>query len=88
MTIKEMSRAGAQVETRFPLSSIPPRVPSHAGRIDPFVVKGRVAHCSISDVESEIVTYRSGVEFVEAGRPRRLGDFRFIDAIKDGRRAL
>src|SRR6266480_4873969 len=64
-TIKEISRGGAQIETVFPL---------HVDSLHEFrltlgdrsvVVKGRVAHCSISDVDQEVVTYRSGVEFIE-----------------------
>ena len=65
MAIKEISRGGAQVETGFPLQldSL------HDFRLTlgdrSVVVKGRVAHCSISDVDQEIVLYRSGIEFVE-----------------------
>jgi hypothetical protein len=29
------------------------------------VVKGRVAHSRISDVDQDVVRYRSGVEFIE-----------------------
>jgi hypothetical protein len=29
------------------------------------VVKGRVAHSRISDVDQDIITYRTGVEFIE-----------------------
>ena len=29
------------------------------------VVKGRIAHSRISDVDQDIITYRSGVEFIE-----------------------
>ena len=29
------------------------------------VVKGRVAHCRISDVDQDIITYRTGIEFIE-----------------------
>src|SRR5436305_14392716 len=63
--IKEISRGGAQVETNFPL---------HLDSLHEFrltlgdrsiVVKGRVAHCSISDVEQEGVIYRSGIQFIE-----------------------
>src|SRR5437016_3231946 len=65
MAIKEISRGGAQVETAFPL---------HLDSLHDFrltlgdnsvVLKARVAHCSISDVDQELVTYRSGLEFVE-----------------------
>src|SRR5919198_5910990 len=65
MAIKEISRGGAQVETGFPLQldSL------HEFRLTlgerSVVVKGRVAHCSISDVDQELVLYRSGIEFIE-----------------------
>ena len=73
MAIKEISRGGAQVETGFPLQldSL------HDFRLTlgdrSVVVKGRVVHCSISDVDQELVLYRSGIEFVEPSGPRRRG---------------
>jgi PilZ domain-containing protein len=87
IAIKEMSRGGAQVETRFPLQldSL------HEFRLTlgdrSVIVKGRVAHCSISDVDQEIVTYRSGVEFVDPADRVHSVISGFIDAVKDGRRA-
>ena len=86
MAIKEISRRGAQVETAFPL---------HLDSLHDFrltlgdrliVVKGRVVHCSISEIDQELVMYRSGIEFVEA--PDRIDDVitDFIDAVKSGRR--
>jgi len=36
------------------------------------VLKGRVAYSRISDVDQEIVTYRSGIELVEPEPERRL----------------
>src|SRR5438132_6378438 len=65
MAIKEISRGGAQVETGFPLQldSL------HEFRLTlgdrSVVVKGRVAHCIISDVDQEVVLYRSGLQFIE-----------------------
>src|SRR4029078_10695147 len=65
MAIKEISRGGAQVETGFPLQldSL------HDFRLTlgdrSIVIKGRVAHCSISDVDQELVVYKSGIEFIE-----------------------
>jgi len=88
MAIKEISRGGAQVETDFPL---------HLDSLHEFrltlgdrsvVVKGRVAHCTISDVEQELVVYRSGIEFIEPADRVYSVISDFIDAIKDGRRAL
>lgn len=88
MAIREISRGGAQVETSFPLQldSL------HDFRLTlgdrSIVIKGRVAHCSISDVDQEVVLYRSGIEFVEP--PERVAGViaEFIDAISNGRRAL
>src|SRR5882672_3315581 len=65
MAIKEISRGGAQIETGFPLQldSL------HDFRLTlgdrSVVVKGRVVHCSITDVEEGLVLYRSGLEFIE-----------------------
>jgi len=88
MAIREISRGGAQVETAFPLQldSL------HDFRLtlgdSSIILKGRVAHCSISDVDQEVVLYRSGVEFVEP--PDRVASViaHFIEAITNGRRAL
>jgi PilZ domain-containing protein len=87
MAIKEISRGGASVETSFPLQldSL------HDFRLTlgdrSVVVKARIAHCSISDVDQEIVVYRTGIEFVDP--PERVDGViaEFIQAIADGRRA-
>ena len=88
IAIKEIGRGGIQVETAFPL-----QVDSlHEFRLTlgdrSVVVKGRVAHCSITDVDQEVVTYRSGIEFIEASEHVASFISAFIEAIKDGRRAL
>src|SRR6476661_5834666 len=88
MAIKEISRGGCQIESDFPL-----QVDSlHEIRLTlgdkSVVLKGRVAHCSITDVDQEIVTYRSGVEFVEPSDRVYSVISGFIDAIKDSRRTL
>ena len=88
MAIKEISHGGAQVETGFPLQldSL------HDFRLTlgerSVVIKGRVAHCSISDVDQDVVLYRSGIEFIEP--PDRVASVvsEFIGAVKNGRRAL
>jgi hypothetical protein len=87
MAIKEISCGGAQVETTFPLQ--PDSL--HELRLTlgdrSVILKARVAHCSISDVDQEQVTYRSGVEFVEPSE-RVFGVISgFIHAVKVGRRA-
>jgi hypothetical protein len=87
MAIKEIGRHGAQVETAFAL-----HVDSlHEVRLTlgdrSVVLKGRVAHCSISDVDQELVTYRSGLEFVEPSERVFLVISEFIDAVRGGRNA-
>ena len=87
MAIKEISRIGAQVETGFPLQldSL------HEFRLtlgdQSVVVKGRVVHCSISDVDQEVVIYKSGVEFIEPLERVASVINGFIDAVRAGRRA-
>ena len=87
MAIKQISRGGAQVETAFPLqlNSL------HDFRLTlgdrSIVVKGRVAHSSITDVDQELVVYRSGVEFIEPSERVSAVIAEFIDAIVNGRRA-
>src|SRR5437879_13215012 len=86
MGIREISRGGAQVETSFPLQldSL------HELRLTlgdrSVILKARVAHCSISDVDQELVTYRSGVEFVEPSDRVYSVISEFIEAIKSGRK--
>jgi hypothetical protein len=46
------------------------------------VLNGRVAHSRISDVDQEIVTYRSGLEFVEPSEPVRAVIAEFLQTIK------
>src|SRR5437868_14996786 len=85
MAIKEISRGGCQVETGFPL---------HLDSLHEFrltlgdrsvVVKGRVAHCSISDMDQEIVLYRTGIEFIETSERVFSVINYFINSVQDGR---
>jgi hypothetical protein len=88
MAIKEISRGGAQIETGFPLTldSL------HDFRLTlgdrSLVVKGRVVHCSITDVDQDVVVYRSGIEFVEPSERITGVITDFMQAITDGRRSL
>ena len=85
MAIRELSDSGAQVETSFPLQldSL------HDVRLElgdaSVVIKGRVVHCSISDMDREYVSYRSGLEFVQASFGVDAVIARFIEALKAGR---
>ena len=86
LSIKEISPGGCLVETAFPLhlDSL------HDVRLTlgerSVVVKCRVAHSRISDVDQEIVTYRSGMEFIEPTEHALGAVGEFIDEIKAGRR--
>ena len=85
MLVTEIGRDGASVDTRFPM-----HIDSlHELRLTlgdrSVIVKGRVAHSRISDVDQEIVTYRSGVEFVDVSGPAAAVIAEFLAALKDGR---
>lgn len=84
LAITEISHNGAKIETSFPfhLESL------HDFRLTlgdrSIVVKGRVIHCAISDVDQELVVYRSGVEFIEPSERVCAVIDEFIGALKDG----
>lgn len=70
MIIREIALEGVQIETDFPLqlnSLHDLRLRLGTARV---VLKGRVVHCSIVDVDQEVVQYRSGLHFVEV--PERI----------------
>ena len=87
MAIRELSDSGAQVETSFPLQldSL------HELRLElgdtSVVIKGRVVHCSICDMDREFVSYRSGLEFVQPGPGVSKVIEGFIEAVRAGRLA-
>jgi len=85
IAVKELSRAGAQIETTVPLQlnslhEFRMALGSHS-----VVVKGRVVHCSIQDVDPDSVVYRAGLEFVEMPEwvARAITDF--LESLKSGR---
>jgi hypothetical protein len=82
MTILDLSDRGALVETRFPL---------HLDSLHEFrlslgtrsvVVKGRIAHCQIGELQEGIVFYRSGIEFVELREHTNSAIHAFVEAQK------
>jgi PilZ domain len=87
MAVKELSQGGAQIETTFPLqiNSL------HEFRValgsQTVVVKGRIVHCQIADVESESVIYRAGIEFVDLPPWVATALAEFLEAMKAGRQA-
>ena len=65
LVVKELGPRGATIETRFPLalnSLHDLRLPLGSGAV---VVKARVVHSHVGEMEQDAVRYRSGVEFVE-----------------------
>ena len=88
MLIKEISRSGVTAETAFALhlNSLHDLRLSLGGRS--IVVKGRVVHSRISDVDQDVVLYKAGVEFVEPVERIASVITDFIDAVRAGRRAL
>jgi hypothetical protein len=81
LAIREISRRGLQIEVGFPL-----QVDSlHEFRLTlddrSIVVKGRVAHCRICDVEQGVVRYRAGIELVEPNPHADAAIAAFMDAI-------
>ena len=85
MLIREISRSGATIETRFPLhlNSL------HEIRLTlvdrSLVVKGRIVHSRISEVDQDIVTYRSGLEFVDVSDRVAAAIAGFLDTVKTTR---
>jgi hypothetical protein len=82
MTILDISKGGAQIETPFALQldSL------HDFRISlderSLVVKGRIAHCHIGELREGVVLYRTGVEFIEISDHVQTALEDFVDALK------
>lgn len=65
VAIRDLSVRGAQVESSFPLllNSVH-EMRLHLGG-DNIVIKGRVAHCRIADLGTDVAVYRAGIEFID-----------------------
>jgi len=85
IVVKELSPSGAQIQTTFPLTLNA----IHEFRLAlgslPVVVKGRVVHCRIEEVDAEALVYRAGVEFVDMPEWVSTAVTDFLAALKDGR---
>jgi hypothetical protein len=82
MTILDVSQGGSQVETPFPL-----QVDSlHDFRLSlgerSVVVKGRIAHCHIGELNEGIVLYRTGIEFIEPSEHVSGAIAEFLEALR------
>jgi len=82
LQIKEISRGGASVETLFPLSLNSLHELRLTLGTKSVVLKGRVAHSRISEVDQEVVTYRTGIEFVEPSERVQAVISEFLETLK------
>ena len=85
MTVSEIGVGGMQIETRTPLqldALLDFRLPLDD---KPVVLKGRVVHCRISDVDTNQVIYRTGIEFIEPPDHARQAITRYMDRMKAAR---
>ncbi|HKY21618.1 MAG TPA: PilZ domain-containing protein [Vicinamibacterales bacterium] len=88
LSIREMSQGGCLVETAFAL-----HIDSlHDIRLTlgdrSVVLKARVAHSRIIEMDQEIVHYHSGLEFIEPSDHVREAIVHFIDTIRAGRKLV
>jgi PilZ domain-containing protein len=87
VTIKELSRTGALIESSFPL-----QIDSlHLFRLmlgqNTVVVQGRIAHCRINEMDQDRVVYAAGVDFVELTPAATKALTAFLEDVKAGRQA-
>ena len=85
MLVRDLSKGGVTIETRYPI-----QIDSlHEIRLTlgntSIVVKGRVVHSRIIDVDQDVVMYRTGVEFVEASDRAREAISDFLMTVKADR---
>src|SRR5688572_7412144 len=85
MLVKDLSRGGATVETRFALhlNSLHDLRLSLGERS--IVVKGRVVHSRISEVDQDVVTYTTGLEFVEPSDRIVAAIDEYLESVKSDR---
>ena len=81
MQLKEISQGGLTVESRTPLQldSLHDLRLTLGG--NSVVVKARVVHSRISDVDQDIITYRTGIEFIEPSERVAAAIAHFVDLL-------
>ena len=85
LAVRQVSVGGMQVETAFPLhvdSLLDFRLTLRERSI---IVKGRVVHSRIVDVDQDIVMYRSGIEFIEPSEPVLDAITALVEALRTSR---
>jgi hypothetical protein len=71
LLVRDVSATGATIETSFPMhiNSL------HDVRLSlgdaSVVLKGRVAHSRVSEIDRDVLTYRTGLEFIDPPAPVR-----------------
>jgi hypothetical protein len=85
MAIREISVGGANVETAYPLhlDSLHDLRLTLGNRS--IVLKGRVVHSRVADMDQEAVIYQSGLEFVEASDRVKAAIAEYITELKTHR---
>lgn len=81
MTVTDISRTGARIETAFPL-----RINSlHDFRLvlgdRSIIVKGRIVHAHVCDVENQTTIYLAGIEFIQPSARVAEAIVEFVDEI-------
>jgi hypothetical protein len=88
MHVREISRTGVTIETLFPLNldSL------HDVRLSlgdtSVVIKGRIIHSHVSDIEQGAVAYRAGLKLVDPSPAVTSAIEEFLGAVKADRRSL
>lgn len=85
ISVRELSRSGAQIETTFQLQLNSLHEFRLALGSQSVVVKGRVVHSHIHDVDPDAVLYRAGIEFVDMPAWVANALEQFLDAVRTGR---
>ena len=85
MLVREVSRTGATVETRFPLQIDSLHDIRLALGDRSVVVKSRVVHSHVSDMDQDTVVYRTGLEFIEPSPPVVAALVEFLESVKANR---
>lgn len=82
LVVKEIGPSGATIETRFPLHLDWLHELRLTLGTTPVVVKARVVHSHISEVDQDTLLYRSGVEFVETPHHVLVALEKYVEAIR------
>jgi hypothetical protein len=84
ISIRDISRTGVLVELAFPLQLNSLHEFRLALEEHAVVVRGRVVHCRIVEVDQDLVLYRAGIEFVEPSEHTAAAIAAFVSAMQHG----